>query len=204
MARKSFIASILGVLAATVGAAAVEEPSFRLVLRDGSFEIRDYPALVMAEVTEPGDRNSAAYSGFRTLAGYIFGGNTRNESIEMTAPVIEARPADWLPSASPTEPSRKGDWTIQFVMPPQFSLTSLPRPNSPNIRLKETRAARVAAIRFSGWATDRSISDHTAELERKLRERQLIVTGPAAIAQYDPPWTLPFLRRNEILIPIEK
>jgi SOUL heme-binding protein len=204
MARKSTVAAILGLLASTVGASAVEEPSYRLVLREGSFEIRDYPSLVIAEVTEPGDRNSAAYSGFRKLAGYIFGNNVGKQSIEMTAPVIEARPADWLPSVSSAEHSAASAWTIQFIMPHDMSFSSLPKPDSGDIRLKETRPARIAVLRFSGWATDSSVSEHTAELEQAVHSRKLTPIGPAVIAQYDPPWTLPFLRRNEILLPIEK
>ena len=103
--------ALFGLCLAAGPAAAAEEPPYSVVLQEGSFEIRDYPALALAEVAAPGDRNSAAYSGFRTLAGYIFGGNARRQSIEMTAPVIELRAGA---TAEPTGPSSDPRMGHQF------------------------------------------------------------------------------------------
>jgi hypothetical protein len=181
-------------------AKAAEEPPYRLVLQEGSFEIRDYPALALAEVTAPGDRNSAAYSGFRTLAGYIFGGNARRQSIEMTAPVIESRPEGTAGATSP--PSEPQGWVISFVMPRGLSLEALPKPNDKAVTLRQSRPTRFAVIRFSGLAGDGLVAAKTAELEAFLAAKGLNPIGPPVIAQYDPPWTLWFMRRNEIMIPV--
>jgi SOUL heme-binding protein len=186
-------------------AAAAEEPPHTVVLDEGSFEIRDYPALALAEVTAPGDRNSAAYSGFRKLAGYIFGGNARKQSIEMTAPVIEARAGAGTAIADPTgSPPGGQGWVIRFVMPRQLSLAALPKPDDQAITLREAPPARVAVIRFSGLAGDGAVAAKTAELEAFVKERGLSPIGPPVIAQYDPPWTLWFMRRNEIMMPIRR
>jgi DNA gyrase inhibitor GyrI len=176
-------------------ASAVEEPPHNVMLKDGDFEIRDYPSLTIAEVTVRADRNTAAYSGFRKLAGYIFGGNAEKQKIEMTAPVIEAR----------TEAGEGGPqqaWTIRFVMPRDFSLAKLPKPDDPSIRMHETPATRFAVLRYSGLAGDDTVEAKTRELQSILKARGLEATGAPLLAFYDPPWTLWFMRRNEIMIPI--
>jgi hypothetical protein len=186
--------ALFGLCLAAGPAAAAEGPPYSVVLHEGSFEIRDYPPLALAEVTAPGDRNSAAYSGFRTLAGYIFGGNARRQSIEMTAPVIESRP-------EPAGASSEG-WVISFVMPRGLSLEALPKPNDRAVSLRQTRPTRFAVVRFSGLAGDDSVAAETAELEAFLARKGLKPIGPPVIAQYDPPWTPWFMRRNEIMIPV--
>ena len=196
--KPAFLAAF-GVLAAAVSAAAVEEPPFQLVSQAGDFEIRDYPALTVAETIVDGDRDAAAYAGFRRLAGYIFGGNAKKESIEMTAPVIEARPTSLRVERGP-----RLAWVIRFVMPRGYRLTALPKPDAEGIVLREEPQARMAILRFSGLAGDDAVAAKTAELEAMLKSRNLVPAGPSVIAQYDPPWTLPFLRRNEIMIPLRK
>lgn len=185
-------------------ASAVEEPPHRVEARDGHFEIRDYPALPVAEVTVHGDRNSAAYAGFRKLAGFIFGANSRKQSIEMTAPVIEARADGATATSALTEPAGSSpSWVIRFVMPRGFSLAALPKPDDLSIRLREEPPTRFAVLRFSGLAGDAAIAAKTAELESMLKARDLVPAGPPIVAQYDPPWTLWFMRRNEVMIPIK-
>ncbi len=185
-------------------ASAVEEPPHRVATRNGNFEIRDYPGLLVAEVTVPGDRNSAAYAGFRKLARFIFGANARKQSIEMTAPVIEAR-ADGAMTASALvgpEGSSAG-WVIRFVMPRGFSLADVPKPDDLSIRLREEPPARFAILRFSGLAGDADLAAKTGELQSILKSRNLVPAGPPVVAQYNPPWTPWFMRRNEVMIPIK-
>ncbi len=124
------------------------------------------PALPVAEVTVHGDRNSAAYAGFRKLAGFIFGANSRKQSIEMTAPVIEARADGAMATSALTEPAGSSpSWVIRFVMPRGFSLAALPKPDDLSIRLREEPPTRFAVLRFSGLAGDAAIAAKTAELE---------------------------------------
>ncbi len=178
-------------------ASAAEEPPHTVVLSDGNFEIRDYPSLTIAEVTVRADRNTAAYTGFRKLAGYIFGGNAENQKIEMTAPVIEARA-----EAASAEGGQQQAWTIRFVMPRDFSLAKAPKPDDQSIRMHETPATRFAVLRYSGLAGDDTVEAKTRELQSILKARGLEATGAPLLAFYDPPWTLWFMRRNEIMIPI--
>jgi hypothetical protein len=207
-ARPILVAVVASAVAALTllrgSASAVEEPPHTVAARDGDFEVRDYPALAVAEVTVHGDRNSAAYAGFRKLAGFIFGANSRNQSIEMTAPVIEARADGAMTTSALAEPTGSSpSWVIRFVMPRGFSVAALPKPDDPSIRLREEPATRFAVLRFSGLAGDAAIAAKTAELESMLKARNLVPAGPPIVAQYNPPWTLWFMRRNEVMIPIK-
>ncbi len=185
-------------------ASAVEEPPYRVAARDGDFEIRDYPALSVAEVTVQGDRSSAAYAGFRKLAGFIFGANARKQSIEMTAPVIEARADGALTASALAEPAGpRPSWVIRFVMPRGLSLAALPKPDDLSIRLREEPPTRLAVLRFSGLAGDADVAGKIAELESIVKARNLVPAGPPVIGLYNPPWTPWFMRRNEVMIPIK-
>lgn len=189
---------------------ATEEPPYQVHRKDGAFEVRDYPALVVAEVTVGGERDEAANAGFRLLAGYIFGGNTRQQSIAMTAPVVQA-PAVQAPAAGEsiamTAPviqtaGTSGAWIVRFVMPRAYTLETLPTPNDPRVRLTPTPPVRVAVVRFSGLARPRQVAEQTAALEAFLAGQRLSAAGPPSLARYNPPWTPWFLRRNEVWIPL--
>ncbi len=187
-----------------VPAVAVEEPAFRTVLQDGTFEIRDYPALVVAEVTVSGEQKEAASKGFRLLAGYIFGGNRRKQNIAMTAPVAQEPTAERIAMTAPvTQTPAAGEWVVRFTMPSRYTLETLPEPNDARVRLRVSPPARFAVIRFSGLARPQDVAAKSAELAAWLQRRQLRPAGPASLAQYNPPWTLWFMRRNEVMIPIE-
>jgi len=183
-------------------AIAAEEPAFTVSLAQGDFEVRDYPALVVAEVAVAGDRKAAASTGFRLLAGYIFGGNTARQKIAMTAPVTQAA-SQKIPMTAPVlQSGGDGKWVIRFIMPKGSSLETLPRPNNARVQLKTAPPARMAVVRFSGLARQDSIAEKTAALQGFVKAQHLQAIGPPALAQYDPPWTLWFLRRNELMIPI--
>ena len=183
---------------------ATEEPVFKLVLQAEAFEVREYPALIAAEVSVGGDRSEAVNSGFRLLAGYIFGGNTRSQSIAMTAPVIQAPPAgEKIAMTAPVTQTGNADaWVIRFIMPGSYTLDTLPTPNDPKVQLKALPPSRVAVVRFSGLAHEADIEQKTAELNDFIAANHLRPAGPPSLARYNPPWTLWFLRRNEIMIPL--
>jgi hypothetical protein len=186
-------------------AMATEEPAFQIVIDDGAFQVRDYPALVVAQTPITGDRGQAGNAGFRILAGYIFGANTRRESIAMTAPVMQSSgTGEKIAMTAPVSQTRNGDaWVVQFVMPSDRTLETLPMPDDPRVALTVAPARRVAVVRFSGWANDRDFQRKSAELEQWTKSRGLRVIGPASLAQYDAPWTLGPLRRNEVMLPVE-
>jgi hypothetical protein len=183
---------------------AVEEPAFKTVLQEGAFEIRDYPSLVVAEVTVSGGQKEAASKGFRLLAGYIFGGNKRRQSIPMTAPVEQAPSSEKIAMTAPvTQIADAGNWIVRFTMPRAYTLDTLPEPNDPKVQLKRLPPERVAVVRFSGLAGKGDVDAKTTELVALTKAHHLGAIGPVSLAQYNPPWTLWFMRRNEVMIPIE-
>jgi hypothetical protein len=200
------LAGLIFAIALSIGGAAmaVEEPPYTSILRDGAFEIRDYPALTVAEVTVPGDQNAAASRGFRILAGYIFGGNRGHRSIAMTAPVtLEPRGETIAMTAPVTQTRHEGAWVVRFTMPHTYSLATLPVPNDPRIRLSQTAPTRFAVLRFSGLVPPSAVERETTQLLRLMKSHHLTPAGPFSLAQYDPPWTLWFLRRNEVMAPVK-
>jgi hypothetical protein len=176
-------------------AMAAEEPRFTVDLKVGAFEVRDYPALVAAEVEISAGRRRAVNAGFRILASYIFGSNSRNQRIPMTAPVVQTRAGGGSVAPGDT-------WLIRFFMPGGSAVQSLPRPTDPRVRLIALPPTRFAVVRFSGLAHDPDVARSTADLDAFIRSHHLKATGPAFIAGYNPPWTPWFLRRNEIMVPV--
>jgi len=201
--RRRILGAVLGVTLIGADAMAVEEPAFKAVLREGAFEVRDYPALVVAEVTVSGDQKEAAGKGFRLLAGYIFGGNNRRQSIAMTAPVAQAPTSEKIAMTAPvTQTQNANEWVVRFTMPSAYSLETLPEPNDPKVHLRVLPPARFAVLRFSGLARKGDVAAKTAELKKLTGTHHLRATGPASLAQYDPPWTPWFMRRNEVMMPV--
>jgi hypothetical protein len=186
-------------------AMAVEEPAFKTVIQEGAFEIRDYPPLVVAEVTVSGDQKEAATKGFRLLAGYIFGGNKSRQSIAMTAPVAQAQASEKIAMTAPvTQIQNANAWVVRFTMPKGYSLDTLPQPNDPQVKLRALPASRFAVLQFSGLAGTDDVSAKTAELQNRITKYKLRPTGPVSLAQYNPPWTLWFMRRNEVMIEVAR
>jgi DNA gyrase inhibitor GyrI len=163
----------------------VEIARYEVIEADGPIEIRDYPALTVAEVTRSGNRDQAVRAGFGPLARYIFAKEREGEKIAMTAPV--------------TQKSKGGTWTIQFIMPSGYSLENLPKPASTDVQLREIPPARRAVIRFSGWWSDELFNAKDAALREWLKGKGLEVSGTPLFAYYNDPFTPGFLRRNEIL-----
>lgn len=172
----------------------VEEPDYDLVLADGPIEIRDYPALVMAEVVRRGERDAAVRAGFRPLARYIFARDREGESIAMTAPVTQTR------EEAEAAESEGEMWRVRFIMPASYTLETLPSAVGDDVRLVSAPAARRAAIRFSGVATDALVAENEAALRAWLAERGIATFGPATYAYYNDPLTPGPLRRNEIIL----
>lgn len=179
---------------------AVEHAPYRLVSKVGELEIREYPPLVVAEVTVAGDREAAVNAGFRLLAGYLFGGNHRKGRIAMTAPVSQRRPGGVsLAMTAPVSQAPDGDkWIIRFVMPNGSTLESLPEPDDPRVRLSVSPPERRAVLPFSGLTGAKRVDQQTAVLAELLHANHLHPSGVVTLARFDPPWTLWFLRHNEV------
>jgi len=178
-----------------------EQPNYQVILKDGRFEVRQYPALLVAETITSGVRDEALNRGFRNLAGYIFGKSRGGEKISMTAPVIQDREKIAMTAPVLQEEAGTDGWRTRFIMPASYTRASLPPPPE-GVSISELPSRRLAAMRFSGRANDAVIADHESELRRWIAARHLHSIGPAEYAFYNSPFIPPFMRRNEILIPV--
>lgn len=185
---------------------ATERPAFTVVKQYDSFEVREYPPLLVAETTVDGDRDEASSAGFRLLAAYIFGGNQGAKSIAMTAPVTQQPAGQTIAMTSPVTQTATGDkhWVIQFTMPSTFTtLDQLPTPNNPAVTLRAIPKRTVAVIAYSGVWSEALYAKHLAKLHEGVTKAGLHPQGAAMFARYDPPWKPWFLRTNEIQIEVQ-
>jgi effector-binding domain-containing protein len=170
-------------------------------LLNGGIEIRRYDPRLVAQVKVEGEERSSLNKGFSILAGYIFGKNKRRDRIEMTAPVL-AEP-EQIPMTAPVVASNSGNLlTMSFFMPPEYSLETLPEPQDARIQLRLIPEQRYAAIRFSGSWNPKEFERQAERLRDVLQQNKLQIAGSPINAYYNPPFTLPFLRRNEVLLPL--
>jgi hypothetical protein len=159
--------------------------------------------MILAEVEVSGERKQAIREGFEILADYIFGNNTFNKNIEMTAPVTNELSEKMAMTAPVLQEQHMDKWKVRFVMPKKYSFETLPKPNSKKVTLIPLPARRFAVIRFSGLADNESIKLHTEELKAYIVAEKLNPIGGTVLAFYNPPWTIPFLRRNEVMIEVD-
>lgn len=198
---------ILGMLTLLIAgnAMAIEEPKYTVLEQEKPFELRAYAPKIIAETLVSGDLDDASSAGFRLIADYIFGNNTlasgESEEISMTAPVtVEAKSEKISMTAPVTMAEADGKWAMHFVMPSQYTLETLPKPNNPAVSLRALPSKNYAVIRFSWFASEEKVAKKTAELLAWMKSKNIMPTGKAELARYNPPWTLPFLRRNEVMI----
>jgi len=168
-----------------LSAQAIEEPAYSVerAWEAEQIEIRAYAPRIMA-VTAMDNGND---DGFRVLAGYIFGGNADEQKIAMTAPVQQ---------------TMDGSDEMAFMMPAEYALADLPDPDDERVAFREAPAYTAAVIRFSGWATSEKAHANWQKLRSFLIAEGIDITGDPTLNQYNPPWTLPFMRRNEIIVPV--
>jgi hypothetical protein len=180
----------------------VEEAKYTVAEAYKSIELRDYAPMVVAEAEVSGERAKAINEGFRIIADYIFGNNATMQKVAMTAPVTQQQ-SEKIAMAAPVMQQSSGDvWRVRFVMPASYTMETLPKPNNPAVKLKEVKSKRFAVIRFSGMAGEESLKEHTQELKDFLSAKKLNPVSEPTYAFYNPPWTLPFLRRNEVMLEI--
>ena len=194
---------IVGVLAGPV-ISNVEKPDYKIIQSAQNIEIRQYAPMIIAEVEIDGKRKDAIRDGFRLLADYIFGNNTVEQNISMTAPV-QQKENQKIAMTSPVQQQLAGkSWQISFVMPSEYSMESLPVPNNNRVRLKEILAKKFVVIEFSGSNSNENVIGHENQLMNFIEENQINIIGSPKYAFYNAPWTLPFLRRNEVMIEINQ
>lgn len=197
-------------------AMAIEEPRYEVLVAQEDFQLRRYSPMLIAQVTVSGDLSTASNRGFRQVADYIFGANEdplkkEAQKIAMTAPVViedvSSKIAMTAPVIVQTEPNsgqspKDAMWKLAFVMPQQFTAQNLPRPKNPNIEIQSLAEREIAVVTFSGWVSEADYEKQTARLRTWIQQQGWRTVGEPQLSRYNPPWTLPFWRRNEVWLPI--
>jgi DNA gyrase inhibitor GyrI len=198
------LASTLGFACSVVGVRTTKEPGYRVAVEDGNKQIREYGPYVVARTEVQGDYDASGREGFRRLFKYISGHNVQNQKISMTSPVLQESEGTEIAMTAPVLQQREGEvWHMDFVMPAEFTRKTVPTPQDERVKILEVPAQTVAVIRYSGLVSDDDIADKARELEKWLEGQPYRGISKARSARYDPPFTLPFLRRNEIHVTVE-
>ncbi len=186
----------------------IETPKYEVVSSGKDYEVRAYAPQIVAEVTKQGEYRQTQNDGFRDVAGYIFGSNKTKASISMTAPVLH-QPDNQSEKIAMTAPvlhepgTAPATYKLAFVMPSSYTLDTLPMPNNPNVTLRQVPARKCAALVFRGYAEEATVLQKTRQLLESLKADGMVTTGVPFLAQYHPPWTMPLMRRNEILVEVK-
>ena len=177
---------ILTLIGCKTSRSGYESAPYTVVQSDGEFELRDYPVLTTVE-TSMSEKGSDENTGFRKLFGYITGKNDKKKKIAMTTPVLISG----------------GKGTMSFVLPSDSSPESIPMPVDSTLAIKKIPAGRFAVVRFSGGRSDAKESQKLAVLKSWIANKDLVAEGEPVCGYFDPPWTLAFLRRNEVMLRVE-
>lgn len=184
---------------------ALEKAPYEVVKKEENFELRQYAPHIVAETTVSGNFESVGNEGFRRLAAYINGNNRAKKSIPMTAPVNQEARSEKIEMTAPVNQENiGGKWRITFLMPSRYSLESLPEPLDNRIGFKQEPGRLIAAIRYSGTWSKQRYEENEARLLELIRQRKLKPVGEPVWARYDPPFMPWFLRRNEVLVVVER
>ncbi|GAB4391300.1 MAG: heme-binding protein [Gammaproteobacteria bacterium] len=182
----------------------VEHPKYEVISSANNIEVREYAPMIVAEVEVAGERKQAISDGFRLLADYIFGNNTIQQKIAMTAPVQQQASQKIAMTAPVQQQEENGIWKVSFVMPSEYTMQTLPKPNNNSVTLKEIPAQQFIVIKFSGMNSAENIAQYEKRLMQYIKENNIETTGSPKYAFYNPPWTLPSMRRNEIMLEIKQ
>ena len=191
---------IIGVM----DARAIEEATYTVLKKDGRFEIRAYAPHILAETVVEGTLEEAGDKAFSRLFRYISGENRSRDNVAMTAPVSQEPAGQKIKMTAPVGQQRAQEkWAISFMMPASYTLATLPVPVDPQVTLRQVPARRMAAVRYSGFWSEKNYLRYKSALESWIHEKRLTRAGDPVWARYNPPFTPWFLRRNEILIPVD-
>ena len=196
---------VCGVVLAGSFVMAVEKAKYEVVESERDFELRQYSPQIVAETIIEGEFDEVGNEGFRILVAYIKGNNRKSQSISMTAPVSQEALSEKIPMTAPvTQEKKGGKWRITFLMPSTYTLETLPEPLDERVKLRETQAQLMAALRYSGIWSRQYYEEKEALLMEMIKERGFTQIGVTIWARYNPPFMPWFLRKNEVLIPVER
>ena len=185
-------------------AMAIEMAQYTVVKKEGNFELRQYEPNLVAETIVEGDFDEVGNEGFRRLFDYISGNNRKQQSISMTAPVSQKAESEKISMTAPVNQVRVGEkYRITFLMPAEYTMETLPEPLDTRVKLKEVPGQLIAAFRYSGTWSEGRYEEKRVRLQELMRQRDLEPAGEPIFARYNPPFMPWFLRRNEVLIPVE-
>jgi hypothetical protein len=184
---------------------ATEEAEYRIIRSDGALEMREYAPSIVAETVVEGEFEKAGNRAFRSLFRYIDGHNFNREEIAMTAPVSQERHSEKIAMTAPvSQQSREAGWAISFMMPSTYTMNTIPQPLDPDVKIREIPAYRAAVVRYSGFWSEKKYLESLEELRRWMAGEGLVASGNPVWARYNAPFTPWFMRRNEILQPVEQ
>jgi transposase len=190
-----------------VGVRALEEPAYQTQLQEGNFEIREYASYLVAEVFMEGeDFDEASGDGFRILADYIFGNNlSRSSAVQMAGKAEAASENIAMTAPVQMDQGEQPDqWRMAFSLPSKWNLKTAPVPNDQRVNLREVLPERMVVLQFSGRMGAHDLEEKEQELRQWATKQGITVVGSVRTARYDPPWTLPFLRKNEVQLKVEE
>lgn len=197
-------ATAIFLLAAHSEVKAVEEAEYITTLTDGDIELREYEPSIVAETSVESDFEDASNKAFRILFRYIDGENEARGKIAMTAPVSQEQNSQKIAMTAPVAQQQSAnEWVVSFMMPSTFTMETIPVPTNPAVKLRALPAWRAAAIRYSGVWSEKNYKQHLDQLRNWMDARNLEAAGPPVWARYNAPFVPWFMRRNEILIPID-
>ena len=183
---------------------AYEEAKYTVIMKEESFELRQYESHIVAETIVEGDFDRVGNEGFRRLFKYISGENQKKQAISMTAPVSQDASSEKIAMTTPVNQEKTGNqWRIAFLMPSAYTMDTLPQPVDPKVLLKQIPARRMAAITYSGTWSKKRYEEKKALLELFIKKQGLKSIGEPVFARYNPPFMPWFMRRNEVLIPVQ-
>lgn len=187
-----------------VGIRTSPEPPHEVLRSEGKIELRQYQPQLIAETFVQKDYDQAGSAGFRRLAGYIFGGNRAKEQISMTAPVLQEAQSRSIAMTAPVLQEETADgWWMAFILPVEITLANAPEPTNPAVKLRELPAKRQVSLQYSGRNSPGEMQRQAKELSAWIDQQGLRPLTDPKMASYDPPWTLWFLRRNEVQVEVE-
>jgi hypothetical protein len=200
----TLLASLFLAGCTVMGIRSSEEAPYQLVLESGDIQIRQYQPVLIAETVIEASYAESGNIGFKRLAGYIFGDNVQKQKMAMTTPVLREATSENIAMTAPVLQQKVGNqWVMAFVMPSNYTLETLPEPLDAKVVIKQLPAKKVAVLRYSGSLTLEKIAENSKRLTEWLVQNNYQPLSPARSAAYDPPWTLPFLRRNEVHVDIQ-
>jgi effector-binding domain-containing protein len=186
------------------GIPSVEEAGYDVLKESDSIQIRFYKPLLIAQTEVEADYEAASSKAFQRLFDYISGNNKRQQKVAMTAPVIQEKQTEEIAMTAPVFQEKSGHtWLMSFSLPAEYTLATAPVPADSAVILKEIPSKKVAVLRYSGFLSEQGIEERAKELQTWLAEQGYKAISTPRSAGFDLPWTLPFLRRNEVHVDIE-